>query len=420
MLRVALFTALTFACSPATVMADVALVQRAVDQICPLEDMTGLDAQARLPGAWLLSETRRPATGMANVIDLTLDLGAKGVLEINRLQPGGGLRRFTVSLFARQGEKLAPVLQAAADGSCRLRAGRAIRTEADGWVWLDQLEDDLVTLRWSEILQMPWPEGRDPGGIRVALVDSGLAYNLPGIADRLARDATGHPLGYDFWDMDPWPYDGDTGRNPFAPIRHGTAVASVLLREAPSAQVIPLRYPRPDMSRMGDVVAHAADAGARILAMPLGSRSAADWTAFTEALARHDMLAIVSAGNNGQDIDATPLYPATLPLENMLVVTSSDGFGKLAEGSNWGGQSVDIMLPAERVPVTDFRGAAATASGSSYAVPRLAALAVRLLERDPNLDARSLRAALLARAKPSPFEEEGRLAAGWIADPLDD
>ncbi len=420
MLRVALFTALTFACSPATVMADVALVQRAVDQICPLEDMTGLDAQARLPGAWLLSETRRPATGTANVIDLTLDLGAQGVLEINRLQPGGGLRRFTVSLFARQGEKLAPVLQAAADGSCRLRAGRAIRTEADGWVWLDQLEDDLVTLRWSEILQMPWPEGRDPGGIRVALVDSGLAYNLPGIADRLARDATGQPLGYDFWDMDPWPYDGDTGRNPFAPIRHGTAVASVLLREAPSAQVIPLRYPRPDMSRMGDVVAHAADAGARILAMPLGSRSATDWTDFAEALARHDMLAIVSAGNNGQDIDATPLYPATLPLDNMLVVTSSDGFGKLAEGSNWGGQSVDIMLPAERVPITDFRGAAATASGSSYAVPRLAALAVRLLERDPHLDARSLRAALLARAKPSPFEEDDRLATGWIADPLDD
>ena len=26
----------------------------AVDQICPLEDMTGLDAQAHLPGAWLL------------------------------------------------------------------------------------------------------------------------------------------------------------------------------------------------------------------------------------------------------------------------------------------------------------------------------------------------------------------------------
>ena len=60
----------------------------------------------------------------------------------------------------------------------------------------------------------------------------------------------------------------------------------------------------------------------------------------------------MSAGNNGQDIDTTPLYPATLPLDNMLVVTSSDGFGKLAE---LGGR-VDIMLPAERVPVTDFRG----------------------------------------------------------------
>ena len=61
-------------------------------------------------------------------------------------------------------------------------------------------------------------------------MDSGLAYDLPLFRDRLARDGEGKPLGYDYWDLDPWPYDGDTSRGPFLPIRHGTAVASVLVR----------------------------------------------------------------------------------------------------------------------------------------------------------------------------------------------
>ncbi len=138
----------------------------------------------------------------------------------------------------------------------------------------------------------------------MAFVDSGLAYDLPLFRDRLARDDGGAPIGYDFWDMDPWPYDGDTSRGAFLPVRHGTAVASVFAREAPSAALVPFRYPRPDMSRMADIVARTLDDDIRILAMPLGSNSEKDWTDFAEALKDQNILAIVSAGNNGRDIDA--------------------------------------------------------------------------------------------------------------------
>ena len=150
-------------------------------------------------------------------------------------------------------------------------------------------------------MQAPWPPGRTAKGVRVALIDSGLAYDLPIYRDRLARDSDGNPLGYDFWDLDRWPYDGDVARGPFLPIRHGSAVASVLVREAPAAALIPLRYPRPDMSRMADVIEHAAAVGARIIAMPLGSRKAGDWTRFeTAARAHPELLIIASAGNDGQ------------------------------------------------------------------------------------------------------------------------
>ena len=42
------------------------------------------------------------------------------------------------------------------------------------------------------------------------------------------------------------------------------------------------------------------------------------------------------------------------------------------------------MTPGEQVPVVDHRGALGKASGSSYAVPRIAAMAARLLAGHPD------------------------------------
>lgn len=399
---------------PAQVLAD------AVARACPIDDLTGLDAQAALEESWLLGDDRAPPSGPARRIRVRLALPNGRELEIERRQSGGRLRQFVAALYDVAGDAPRPLMQAFADGDCVIRSGRRIRRDGAVSRLLDQLDGDLSTVRWSETLQAPWPSGDDPGGPRVALVDSGLAYDLPLFSDRLARDASGAPLGYDFWDLDPWPYDGDTARGPFLPIRHGTAVASILAREAPSAALIPYRYPRPDLDRMADLVARAEAAGARIILLPLGSRNRDAWRAFEAAMRGRDLLAIVSAGNDGRDIDQTPVFPAALPLENIITVTSADAFGRLASGSNWGAESVDVMVPGENVPVIDFRGADGAASGSSYAAPRVAALAARILARQPDLDALELKRAILARAAPSPFERGGRIAVGWIPAPESD
>lgn len=392
----------------------------AVEALCSQPDLTGIDAQTALPGSWLLQETRRPDDDNPRRIVVTLLLSNSDELSIERRQFNGRLRQFVVSYFAQAGDGTQPRMQAIADGGCMIQSGRSIRLDGQVGQFLDQLDGDLETLRWTETLQVPWPEGTDPGGVRVGLVDSGLAYDLDIFRNRLARDANNIPVGYDYWDLDQWPYDGDVSRGPFLPIRHGTAVASVLAREAPDAALVPFRYPRPDMARMGELVDRAAKAGIRILAMPLGSRRIEDWQTFEAALNQHDVLAIVSAGNEGRDIDEAPIFPAALPLDNILVVTSADGFGRLADGSNWGAEHVDIMLPAENIDIVDFRGAKGTASGSSYAVPRLAAMAARILRQDPSLSAAELKARILARATPSPFEREKVVSAGWIPDPLAD
>jgi subtilisin family serine protease len=342
------------------------------------------------------------------------------LLIVTATRAAGSLRRVTYEIHNLTTAR--PIMTLLAGGDCTPQHARAIRYDGGGMALeLVLFEADLATVQAVEPLNPPVPEGRDPGGVTVAHIDSGVNYRLPEIAARLARDDEGRFLGRDLWDDDGRPFDGDTSRSPFFPIRHGTPVASLLIAEAPAVRLLPIRYPRPDMTRMAEAVEIAAAAGARIVALPMGSRDPDDWAAFAEAAQAHqEILFVVSAGNDGRDIDTTPLYPASLPLDNMVVVTSADAFGRLAPGSNWGRASVDLMVPAEGIEVTDYRGARGSASGSSYAVPRVAALAARLLAEHPDWVTATLKRALFARAAPPLERGAPRVAVGWIPNPADD
>lgn len=348
--------------------------------------------------------------------------GAGGDVSVLLSVSNGQLMRASLSYSQIHGGRLQPVLSVRAGPSCDIASGRLIERDEGGRAQrLVHLDQALAPTGRREPLNPAVPGGADPGGVTVAQIDSGVNYTLPAIAARLARTPDGKLIGYDFWDMDERPFDVDAARSPFFPLHHGTLVASILVREAPAVRLIAYRYPRPDMARMHQLLDHAAANGAKIAAMPLGSNSESQWAAFKQAAARHpNMLFVVSAGNNGRNIDEEPVYPATYGLENLLVVTSSTISGRLAPGSNWGPDSVDLMVPAERVEVTDHRGARGRASGSSYAVPRVAALAARLLAQNPRWGATQLKAAIKNLTGPS-FERTGpKVRWGWIPNPADD
>jgi hypothetical protein len=251
------------------------------------------------------------------------------------------------------------------------------------------------------------------------MVDSGVNYLLPEINRRLARDADNQLIGYDFWDMDALPFDAHPVNSGFFLQRHGTRTASLLLREAPGIELVPYRYPRPDMSRMQALVEHAASNQVAILGMPLGSNKAEDWGSFARAARAHpQLLFIASAGNDGRDIDERPVYPASLDLENLLVVTSADDFVNPAERTNWGRISVDYMVPAERREALDYSGVETRVSGSSYAVSRVTALAARLKTTHPDWRAAEIAAELRRRYGASGSSALDWVSTGYIADPL--
>ncbi len=398
-------------------------LRQAMAATCTLED-PGAEALGRrrggaaLVGQKALGPRARPA-GWRRYY--ALPWGDEVVLL--RSAPDGLLRRFAVEYHQRQpDDALRPIATVIAGSDCRIFHGRLMRYDPEGHALeIALLGADLTSGSASEPLNPPVPAGRDPGGVAVALFDSGLNYTLPSFSGRLARDENGKALGYDFWELDARPFDNNPTGSAFYPVRHGTAVASVLLNEAPDARVLPFRYPRPEMARMSDMVEAAAKAGARIVAMPMGSNRQDDWGAFAAAARAHpEMLFVISAGNNGRDIDEAPVYPAALSLDNFLVVTSCDHLGRLAPGSNWGRTSVDLMVPAEELRVVDFTGAPARGAGSSFAVPRVAALAARLLAANQNWRAPELKAAILARAEPPPGDGHRPVRHGWIADPARD
>lgn len=335
-------------------------------------------------------------------------------IEIQSLFPGDRLRRVTVEISDTK-----PFASISVDNRCHFTEAREIIYGQDGRA--DRIRvyaADLKTVTSEIELNPDIPKGTDPGGVSIGLIDSGVNYTLEEFNVNLARNADGALIGRDFWDGDHKPFDVDLGRSDFFPLHHGSAVMSVLIKEAPMARVIPVRYPRPDMTKMSDAVTWLASQGVRIVNLAMGSNSQLEWQAFQETAEKHPrILFIVSAGNNGRDIDKIPVYPASLPLPNTIVVTSSSLDGRLAQGSNWGHEHVDIMVPGERVNVIDHRGAPGKASGSSFAVPRVSALAVRVLAKNPDWHGSEIREWILKRARPVSGRNITRY--GWIPDPSD-
>ena len=316
-----------------------------------------------------------------------------------------------------------PLMQVRVMPPCTTVEARLLRRDASGKVVAIQvLGPDLTEVTATEPQNPPVPafkhKAHQPGTALLAHVDTGINYLLPELRPHIAADRDGGLIGYDFWDGDDQPFDVDPRRNPFFPQHHGTTVFSILAREAPKAGIAVYRFPANDMCRFADLVEHMAAHGVRVANMSMGSRDEADWRCFEDAAKRHpQILFIVSAGNDGNDIDRIPIYPASLTLRNMLVVTSSDSFGRLGRGSNMGAMSVDVMVPAERVEVLDHRGARAETGGTSYAAPRVAALATRFLMANPDADTQGIIAFILSRT----ISTQGvPLTHGWIPDPTDD
>ena len=356
---------------------------------------------------------------------LTITLTDSSVLEIQFIEPPGRPVRTVLTEFknSTRHDNDQPSLQLVLDAECAVQQAQEIKYSQNNTAELIQ-SLQLIDGKWVADdnpvwLNPPLPAFATitPPRLRVAMVDSGVNYRLPVIANSLARDKSGRLIGYDFWDMDDKPYDANTARSPYFVQRHGTRTASIIINEAPGIAIVPYRYPRPDMSRMKSLIEHAHTHDVRVIGMPLGSNDYKSWSTFDKAARAHpEILFVVSAGNNGRDIDINAVYPAAMDTPNMIVVTSANDFVQPAERTNYGRIAVDYLVPAEQINALDYDGSNIEVSGSSYAVSRVVALAARLLNRQPDLTTRQLMEKIRQQ---SIRARTGRyVSAGYLGDPL--
>ncbi len=321
-------------------------------------------------------------------------------VTVTRIAPNGHLQHVSVQYDSLPDGK--PHILALGNFRCALHAARRLHYDASGKLqFLEFYGVDFAETGKRDSLNPPVPAGNNPdkSGIAIAVIDTGINYLLPDIRARIARDSTGSALGYDYWDLDNRPFDFHPVKSAFAPERHGTKIASILLAEAPVARLVPYRYPRPHMERMAALVQDAAASGAKIVNVSLVSYNRREWQSFAAAAALHpEILFVAAAGNQRHNIDRQPAYPASLALDNLITVTAARDDGRLGLGVNFGPNTVDIMVPAHNIEVTDFHGDRKRVSGSSYAAARVSAFSVCLLHAHPDWTAADLKAELIARA----------------------
>ena len=319
--------------------------------------------------------------------------------------------------FTFYNESQEPLLLVNVDKKCNIMVSRLIQRDITGKIFsIDNLSSDLSKVKSSEYFNPTLEKQKPFKGIKVAIVDTGVNYNLDFIADKISRIDESNLTGYDFEDDDSLPYDIDTGRSVFFPMHHGTSVSSIILREAPMSELVVYRFPRSEMCKFENLIEHISVNKIKIVNLSMGSVNKDDWQCFYKAAkSNKNILFFVSAGNDGKKIDFEKIYPASFDLENIIVVTSSDISGNLAQGSNFGSFSVDFLIPGEQIPVIDHRGVKTNASGSSFAVPRVVAMAIRILSNNTNANILDIKSKLISRA----IRSNEKVKYGWIPDPLD-
>jgi len=355
--------------------------------------MAGKDL-AKAMGA-VLKDDQNQQRGSASLRHLDLDLPGNNTLALDVVVIEDRLRGFRLTHHYNN----LPRTFLQFGNSCQLLGRRDIIYDQE-----DKAQH-LVVHPQGNILPLnpPLPSGKPADGQRILMahIDSGVDYTIPGLAAALAFSPEGRLIGYDFWDDDPFPFDADTSVSPFFPRQHGSYVLDILIGTGAPVAVMPFRYPRTDMSRFGDIVHLAAEKGARLVMIPMGSNEQDDWHSLEQAARAHpEMIFLFSAGNNGLSLDETPIYPAAFSAPHFITVTSTLADATLGEGSNHG-HMVDFSVMGENLSLTYAEARTGTISGTSFALPRLAGFLACLMAKEPSLGPKDILARARALARPS-------------------
>lgn len=261
-----------------------------------------------------------------------------------------------------------------------------------------------------------WDKSTGSRDVIVAVIDTGVDYTHPDLAGNMwvnPREIPGNGIdddnngyvddvyGYDFAYGDGDPTDG---------YGHGTHVAGTIGGLGNNiggiagvnwqVRIMALKFLSDDgWGNTADAIAaieYAIRMGAQLSnnSWGGGGYSQALYDAI-RAAGSANQLFIASAGNEANNNDASPSYPASFDLDNIIAVAASDPADQLTWFSNYGRNSVDLAAPGEMILSTYPGSNYAYLDGTSMASPHVAGVAALILAMNPGISATQVKQLIL-------------------------
>jgi serine protease len=251
-----------------------------------------------------------------------------------------------------------------------------------------------------------WDTTTGSRSIIVGVIDTGVDYNHPDLAANIwrnTREIEGNGIdddgngyrddvrGYDFANNDANPMD-DNG--------HGTHVAGTIgavgnngrgvTGVAWNVQIMPLKFLTASgsgsLSNAVLSVDYAVRNGAKILNNSYGGGGF--FAPMNDAISRAraaGVIFVAAAGNEANNNDVNPAYPAGYNFDNVVSVAATDSNDRLASFSNFGATSVDIAAPGVGILSTTLNNTYSSFNGTSMASPHVAGAAALVWAANPSL-----------------------------------
>ncbi len=254
-------------------------------------------------------------------------------------------------------------------------------------------------------------------GVVVAVLDTGFQLDHPDLVNSWTT------ARYDFIEDDEDPTDVANGQDNDGDghvdeaFGHGTHVAGIVHLAAPDARIMPVRVLEADgrgnIFVIAEAIQYAVDNGADVINLSLGSPQESELMGeiLEDVVEYEDIVVVAAAGNLNSEAEQ---FPASE--DEVLAVTSIDADSHKSEFANYG-EWIDVAAPGEAIisafPVSDH----AAWSGTSMAVPFVAAHAALLQSAVPSMNAGQITAYIRASAQSLDVlnpDVSGGLGAGRI------
>lgn len=140
-------------------------------------------------------------------------------------------------------------------------------------------------------------------------------------------------------------------------------------------------------------IKYAENNGADICNVSMGSY--ANDQALYAAMAKSNMLFVCAAGNDGLNLNYTPIYPGSYDLDNVICVANIKSNGMINRLSNYSSTSVDLAAPGTEIYSTVPGDRYKNMSGTSMATPFVTGVAALLHSYYNGISASDIRQVIL-------------------------